>query len=97
MAFCATMRGLSWLKCSSPFWVFAFAAFCATPLPPQLPGSAFGILVPIILRPMTATGVMPGDIVIVLVFAAAAAVAATFVEGGVGICNIIVSLRKSWV
>ncbi len=45
------------------------------------------------------TGILPGDIIIVLAFAAAAAVAAasTFVGGGVGICNIVVSLGESWV
>jgi hypothetical protein len=91
--------GLSWLKRPSPFWFFAFAAFCATPLPLQLPAATFGIVMPINLRPMTATGILPGDVVIALAFAAAAAVAAasTFVGGGVEICNIVALLRESWV
>jgi hypothetical protein len=73
------------LKHPCPFSVFAlFAAFCDVPLPPQLPAAMFGIVMLINLRPMTATGVLLGDVVIVLVFmvAAAAAVALTFV--GVG-------------
>ncbi len=67
--------------------MFAFTAFCAAPLPPQLPARAFGIVAPINLRPIKATGVVPGDVVIALTFAAAAAaaaVASTFVGGGVG-------------
>ncbi len=63
--------------------VGVFAAFCATPLPPQLPARMFGIVAPIGLRPMTATGILLGDIVIALAFAVAAAAAAlTFVGGG---------------
>jgi hypothetical protein len=61
--------------------VFAFAAFCAVPLPPQLPATTFGIVVPInlrrfappMLRPMAVKGVPPGDAGIVLAFAAAVA------------------------
>jgi hypothetical protein len=86
------MRGLSWLKRPSPFWVFAFAAFCAALLPPRLPVTTFGIVAPINLRPMTATGVPPVDAVIALAFvvAAVAAVAASaFVGGRVGICDIV--------
>ncbi len=50
---------------------------------------------------MKATGVQPGDVIIALAFAAAAAEAAvaalTFVGGGVGIWDIVASLRESWV
>ncbi len=69
------------------------------PLPPQLPATLFGIVTPIDLRPMTATGILPGDVVIALAFAAAAAavVALLFVGGGVGICNIVALLKESWV
>jgi hypothetical protein len=84
-AFCAATRGLSWLKCPSPNLVFAFAAFCAAPLPLQLPARMFGIVTPINLRPMTATGILPGDVMIALAFAAATvavAVAFMFVGGG---------------
>ncbi len=79
--------------------VFAFAAVCAVLLPLQLPATTFGIVVPIDLRPMTATGILPGDVVIVLAFAAAAAVAvaSTFVGGGDGVCNMVVLLGESWV
>ncbi len=92
------MRGLSWLKGLSPFLVFAFAAFCVAPLPPRLPAMTFGIIMPINLRPMAATGILPGDVVIALVFAAVAAAAAlTFVGGGDGVCNTIESLGESWV
>ncbi len=94
------MRGLSWLKCPSPFWVFAFAAFCAALLPPRLPAMTFGIVTPIVLRLMTATGIPPQDIVIALAFAVAAvaaAVASTLVGGGVRICDIIALLGESWV
>ncbi len=93
------MKGLSWLKRLSPFLVFALGAFCATLLPPQLPVTTFGIVAPNNLRPMTVTGILPGDVVIALAFAAAAVVAAasTFVGGGVGICDIVASLGKSWV
>ncbi len=82
------MRGLSWLKRPSPFLVFAFVAFCAVPLPLQLLATTFEIVTPINLRPMTATGVLPGDVLIVLMFTAvaaavaAAAAASMFVEGG---------------
>ncbi len=83
--------------------MFAFAAFCAMPLPPRLPARMLRIVALINLRPMTATGVLPGDVMIVLAFAAAAAVvagaavASTFVGGGVRICNIVVLLGESWV
>ncbi len=91
--------GLSWLKRPHPFWVFEFTASCAVPLPLRLLVTTFGIVVPIDLRPMAANGIPPGDVVIVLVFAAAAAAAAAsmFVEGGVGIPNILGSLGESWV
>ncbi len=56
--------------------MFAFAAFCAAPLPPQLLVITFGIIMPIDLRPMTATGIPPGDVVIALAFAAAVVAAA---------------------
>jgi hypothetical protein len=47
---------------------------------------------------MTATGILPGDAVIVLAFAAVvAAAASTFVGGGVGIHDIVASLGESWV
>jgi hypothetical protein len=78
--------------------VLAFAAFCATPLPPRLPATTFGIIVPINLRPMAATGVLLGDVVIALAFAAAAAAAAsTFVVGGDGVRDIVALLGESWV
>ncbi len=79
--------------------MFAFTAFCAVPLPPRLLVTMFGIILPINLRPMTATGIPPGDIMIALVFAVAAAVAAaaTFVGGGVGIRDILALLGESWV
>jgi hypothetical protein len=54
---------------------FAAAVYAAL-LPPRLPASTFGIVVPINLRPMAAMGVPPGDVVIALAFAAAAVVAA---------------------
>ncbi len=79
------MRGLSWLKHPSPFWVFAFVTFFAALLPPRLLVTTFGIIAPINLRPMTATGITPGYVVIALAFAAAAAAAAAaamFVRGG---------------
>jgi hypothetical protein len=70
----------------------------------------FEIVTPIDLRPMAATGVPPGDIVIALAFAvaatavaaaaaaaAAAVVASTFGGGGVGVCDIVALLGKSWV
>ncbi len=44
-----------------------------------------GIIAPINLRPMTATGVLPGDVVIALAFVAvAAATAAAVVAASVG-------------
>jgi hypothetical protein len=93
-------RGLSWLKCPSSFWVFAFAAVvCAVPFPPQLLAMTFGIIAPIYLRLMAATGVPLGDVVIALAFtgAAVAAAASMFGGGGVGVCNIIALLGESWV
>ncbi len=83
--------------------MFAFVAFCAAPLPPRLPATTFGIIVPINLRPMAATGILPGDVVIALAFAVAAAVAvvavaaSTIVGGGVGVRDIRASLGESWV
>ncbi len=79
--------------------MFAFAALGAALLPPQLHATTFGTVAPVNLRPMTATGIPPGDIVIVLAFvvAAAAAAATTFVGGGVVICNIVALLGESWV
>jgi hypothetical protein len=71
------MRGVSWLKHLSPFWVFAFAAIvCVAPLPLQLPVTTFGIIALIGVRPMAAMGVPPGDVVIALAFAVAAAATA---------------------
>ncbi len=84
------MTGLNWLKCLSPFWVFAFAAFCAALLPLQLPAMTLRIGASINLRLMTAAGIPPGDVVIALTFAkaaAAAAVALTFIGGGIGIAT----------
>ncbi len=72
-------------------------AFCAAMLPLQLPVTTFGIVASIDLRPMTVTGVLPGDIMIALAFAAAAAAASTFVGGGVGIWDIEALLGESWV
>ncbi len=91
--------------------MFAFATVVrVTPLSPQLPATMFEIVTPIDLRPMAATGVPPGDIVIALAFAvaatavaaaaaaaAAAVVASTFGGGGVGVCDIVALLGKSWV
>ncbi len=79
--------------------MFAFMAFCAVALPPRLPATTFRIVAPIDLRPMTVTGILPGDIVNALTFVAMAAAAAalTFVGGGVGICNIVALLGESWV
>ncbi len=80
--------------------MFTFAAFCAAPFPLQLPTTTFGIITQIDLRPMTATGILPGDVVIALLFVAAAAAAAAltlFIGGGVGICDIVASLGESWV
>jgi hypothetical protein len=80
--------------------VFAFAAIVwVAPLPPSLPETMFGIVVSINLRPMAATGIPPGDAMIMLVFAAtaAAAAASTFRGGGVGVCGIVASLGESWV
>ncbi len=75
--------------------MFAFAAFCATLLPPRLLATTFGIVVPInlrrfappMLRPMAVKGVPPGDTAIVLAFAAAAAVMAAigYLPGDEGI------------
>jgi hypothetical protein len=62
---------LSWLKRPSPFWLFVFAAFCAATLPPQLPAMTFRIVTLTNLRPMTATSVLTGNIVIVLTFVVA--------------------------
>jgi hypothetical protein len=58
-----------------------------------------GIVAPINLRPMAATGVTLGDIMIALAFAAAAAAAAasTFGGGGIGACNIVALIGESWV
>ncbi len=81
-------------------WVFAFAAVVQVALlPPRLPAITFGIIMPINLRPIPATGVPPGGIVIVLAFVAAvaAAAASTFEGGGVGVCYILASLGESWV
>jgi hypothetical protein len=58
----------------------------------------FGIIAPINLRMMAATGVPLGDVVIALKFAAAAAaVASTFGGGRVGVCDIVVLLGESLV
>ncbi len=75
------------------------AAFCAALLPPRLLATMFGIIVPANLRPMTAIGILPGDLVIALTFVAmaGAVVALTFVGGGDGIYNIVALLRESWV
>ncbi len=59
------------------------AVVWVTPLPLQFPATKFGIVAPINLRPMTATGVRPVDVVIALAFAAAAVAAvASTLEGG---------------
>ncbi len=72
----------------------------------------FKIVMPIDLRLMTATGVLPGDVVIALAAAAvaaavaaaaaaaaavAAAAASMFIGGGVGIHNIVALLGESWI
>ncbi len=86
------------MKHPRPFCVFAFAFFCVVPLPPRLPATSFGTVAPINLRPMTAAGVLPGGVLIALVFTAtAASVASTFVGGGVGIRNIAALLGEIWV
>ncbi len=77
--------------------MLAFAAFCATRLPPRLLAMTFGIIAPIDLRPMAETGILLGDVVIALVFAAAVAAASTFVGGGDGVCDIVALLGESWV
>ncbi len=46
---------------------------------------------------IAAIGVLPGDNGIALAFAATAAVTARFVGGGDGFCDILASLRESWV
>ncbi len=80
--------------------VFAFAAVVPVmPLPPRLLARTFGIVAPIDLRPMAVTGIPPGDIVIALAFglAVVVVVALIFGGGGVGVCNIVMLLRESWV
>ncbi len=68
-------------------------------LPLRLPATTFRIIAPIDLRPMAATGVPLGDVVIALTFAEAAmaAMASTFGGGGVGFYDIVALLRESWV
>ncbi len=49
------------------------------------------------LRPMTVTGIPPGDVMIAIVFAVVVAAVAMFIGGGVGNHNIVVLLGESWV
>jgi hypothetical protein len=80
--------------------VFVFTAIVWIELLPlQLPGTTFGNVAPIDLKPMVTTGVPLSDIMIVLTFAAAAAaaVASTFGGGGVGVCINVALLRESCV
>jgi hypothetical protein len=78
-------KGGELAETSELLWVFAFAAIVwVVPLPLQLPVTTFGIIAPTNLRLMAATGILPRDVVIALVFAATAVVAAalTFRGGG---------------
>ncbi len=78
--------------------MFAFCGLYAAWFPPQFPAMTIRIVALIDLRPVAATGIPLGDVVIVLAFVvAAAAVASTFVGEGVGICSIVALLRESWV
>jgi hypothetical protein len=63
------------------------------------PGNVVTVLVFVLATAaMAVMGVPLGDKGITLAFAVTAAVAvATFVGGGVGVCNIIALLRESWV
>jgi hypothetical protein len=92
-------KGVELAEMPEPFFGVCVRGFCAALLPPRLPAMTFGIIAPIDLRPMAATGILPGDVVIALAFAAvAAAVAASmFVGGGDGVRDIVALLGESWV
>ncbi len=92
-------EGVELAKMPKPFLGVCVCGLLCRAVPPQLQ-TMFGIIALINLRPMTASGVPLGDVVIALVFAVAvvaAVVASTFVGGGVGIRDIIASFGESWV